>query len=259
MSTSSAKKVLITGASSGIGASLAHRYAQHGAHVWVAARRKDRLDALVHEIEQQQGKATAVVLDVQQADDLEEVIGALDDEVGGFDVVVANAGVGGGGRTASSIRYADAKRVFEINFMGAIATLLAAQQKMMARGRGQLVAVSSLAGEIALPVALDYGATKAGFSYFVRGMRHDLKSKGIGVTLILPGFVKSEMTDKNKFPMPFIITADQAAHIMWRGIEKNTAVVRFPLAYRLAFLFAGLVPSSLVGWAALRTAPPPAE
>lgn len=246
-------RILITGASSGIGAALARTYAARGDHVWLAARRRDRLDAEVAAITERGGVAHAVTLDVQDADAVEERVLALDEEAGGFDIVIANAGVGGKGATASGLRYADTKAVFEVNLLGTIATLLAAQQAMLSRGRGQLVAVSSLAGELPLPVALDYGTSKAALSYFVKAMRYDLAPRGVDVTLVHPGFVKSEMTDKNAFPMPFIVDTEKAARIVVRAIDKKAALVRFPLAYRLAFMFAGLVPMRLVAHLALKS------
>jgi short-subunit dehydrogenase len=256
MATHPPQRVLITGASSGIGAALARRLVARGDEVWVAARRRDRLDALVGELEQAGGKAHAVTLDVGELDTLASALAALDDEAGGFDLVIANAGIGGVGAAASGTHLDAARKVFDINFTGAIGTLLGAMHKMLPRGRGHLVAVSSLAGELPLPVALDYGTSKAGLSYFVRAMRHDLKPKGLDVTLVLPGFVTSEITDQNDFPMPFIIPAAKAADIIVRGIERRKKEVRFPLAYRLAFIVAGLLPLWLVGAIAVKGAPP---
>jgi short-subunit dehydrogenase len=244
------KKVLITGASSGIGAALARHMAARGDEVWLAARRMDRTSEIVEEIRAAGGAAHAVELDVQDADALENAIAALDAEAGGFDIVVANAGVGGKGATASGLRYADVKKVFAINFNGAVATLLAAQRPMLERKRGHLVAISSLAAELPLPVALDYGTAKAALSYWVQAMRLDLAPRGVDVTLIHPGFVKSEMTAKNNFPMPFILDAEDAARLMARAIDRKAAVLRFPIAYRLAFALAKLLPLSLVGFIA---------
>lgn len=239
-------KVLITGASSGIGAALARHYGRRGDAVWLAARRVDRLASEVEAIRAAGGTAHAVSLDVEQADAVEAAVLQLDAEAGGFDIVIANAGVGGKGATASGLRYGDVRKVLAINFTGAVATLLAAQQPMLARGRGHLVAVSSLAAELALPVALDYGATKAGLSYFTEAMRLDLAPRGVKVTLVHPGFVKSEMTDKNAFPMPFILGTDEAAAVIARGVDRGAARVRFPLAYLAAFALAKRLPLSLV-------------
>lgn len=239
-------KVLITGASSGIGAALARHYARRGDHVWLAARRAERLDDEVAAIRTANGTAHAVPLDVEDAEALEPALLRLDADAGGFDVVIANAGVGGKGATASRLRYHDVKKVLAINFTGAVATLLAAQQPMLARGRGHLVAISSLAAELALPIALDYGAAKAGLSYFTEAMRLDLAPRGVQVTLVHPGFVKSEMTAKNKFPMPFILDTDDAAALIVRGVDRGAPRVRFPLAYTAAFALAKRLPLSFV-------------
>ncbi|MCC7071423.1 MAG: SDR family NAD(P)-dependent oxidoreductase [Deltaproteobacteria bacterium] len=249
-------KVLITGASSGIGAALARHYARRGDHVWLAARRADRLADEVASIRSADGTAHAVPLDIEDAEALEPALLELDTKVGGFDAVIANAGVGGKGTTASRMRYHDVKKVLAINFTGAIATLLAAQQPMLARGRGHLVAVSSLAAELALPIALDYGAAKAGLSYFTEAMRLDLAPRGVQVTLVHPGFVKSEMTAKNRFPMPFILDTDEAAALIVRGVDRGAARVRFPLAYVAAFALAKRLPLSLVAKVAQAQAKP---
>lgn len=251
-------RILITGASSGIGAALAREWATRGAHVWLAARRADRLQEQVSAIAAAGGVAHAVTLDVQRLDELERLIGELDDEVGGFDVVVANAGIGGKGTTASGTSFADARPVFDVNLLGAVATLLAAQKPMLERKRGRLVAVSSLAGLVPLPVALDYGAAKAGLSYFVRAMRHELLGRGITVTLVEPGFVKSEMTDQNDFPMPFMMPSEKAARVIVGRVERGAALVRLPAFYRWLFVVVRLLPLWLVSRVALATTKPPA-
>ncbi len=250
------KNVLITGASSGIGAALARRYAGRGDRVWLAARRVDRLGAEVDAIRSAGGTAQAVPLDVEDAEALEPALHKLDADAGGFDVVIANAGVGGRGTTASRLRFGDVKRVLAVNFTGAVATLLAAQQPMLARGRGNLAVVSSLAAELALPIALDYGAAKAGLSYFTEAMRLDLAPRGVRVTLVHPGFVKSEMTAKNRFPMPFILDTDAAAALIVRGVDRGAARVRFPFAYTAAFALAKRLPLSLVARVAQARATP---
>ena len=145
------------------------------------------------------------------------------------------------------------KDVLAINFVGAISTILAAQQPMLARGRGHIVVVSSLAGELALPVAPEYGATKAGLSYYVEAMRHDLARHGVRVTLVHPGFVKSEMTEQNAFAMPFIVETDAAAALIVHAIRRRTARLRFPLAYRLAFALAAILPRRLIAHLAIQS------
>jgi short-subunit dehydrogenase len=244
--------ILITGASSGIGAALARHYGSRGDVVWLAGRRTAHLQTEVDAITARGGTAHAVTLDVERADDMESELAALDAQAGGFDVVVVNAGVGGSGATASSLRFKDARQVLSVNYVGAIASILGALQPMLQRRRGHIAVVSSLAGIVPLPIALDYGSTKAGLTYFVESMRGDLRTHGINVTLVLPGFVHSEMTSDNQFPMPFIITAEDAARRMASAIDAKKQTLRFPFAYRAMFAVVGMLPTSLVGWLALR-------
>jgi short-subunit dehydrogenase len=244
--------ILITGASSGIGAALARHYGSRGDVVWLAGRRTAHLQTEVDAIRARGGTAHAVTLDVERADHMESELAALDAQAGGFDVVVVNAGVGGKGATPSSLRFADAKQVLQVNYVGAIASILGALQPMLQRRRGHIAVVSSLAGIVPLPIALDYGSTKAGLSYFVEAMRSDLRAHGVDVTLVLPGFVHSEMTSDNKFPMPFIISAEDAARRIASAIDAKKHTLRFPFAYRAMFAVVALLPTSLVGWLAMK-------
>ncbi len=238
-------KALITGASSGIGAKLAERVALRGYETWVAARRRDPLDQLVAEIGAKSGRAHVVVLDVSQPEVAEGLVADLDREVGGFDLVIANAGIGEAAKPASELALADVRRIFETNFMGALATLLPPMRSMVARGRGHLVGISSLAAEIAMPVAAAYGTSKAALSFFLASAALDLESHGVSVTDVHPGFVRTPLTDKNTFKMPFMVEVDEAAKIIDRGIQNKKRVVRFPFALTSAITGSSLLPHGL--------------
>jgi short-subunit dehydrogenase len=238
-------KALITGASSGIGAKLAERIAARGYETWVAARRRDALDQLVADIGARGGRAHAFVLDVSQPEHAETLVAGLDREVGGFDLVIANAGIGENATPASELALADVRRIFETNFMGALATLLPPMRSMVVRGSGQLVGISSLAAEIAMPVAAAYGTSKAALSFFLQSATLDLESRGVSVTDVHPGFVRTPLTDKNKFKMPFIVEVEDAAKIIDRGIQKKKRVVRFPLALTSAISGSSVLPHAL--------------
>ena len=252
------QKALITGASSGIGAALARRMAARGVEVWLAARRADKLADVVRDIEAKGGRAHAVELDVSDPPTTTRRVVELDDQIGGIDVVVANAGVGGGGKPVSRMTYDDAARVFQTNLLGALATILPLVPRLLERAkggrRGQIVAVSSLSAEIALPVAPDYGASKAALSFFLEGAQGELPSKGVDVTIVHPGYVKTDLTANNKFPMQFLLELDEAAEVIDRAIERRVLKVRFPLGLVGMITVGKWAPVSLRGRVVRRSA-----
>jgi short-subunit dehydrogenase len=235
-------RALITGASSGIGAALARRLALRGFEVWLAARRLPDLEKEARAIESEGGRARALSLDVSKPEAAGEAVAALDHEIGGFDLVVANAGVGGPQKPVAQQTLAAFREVIEINLLGAVATILAVVPGMVARGRGHIVGISSLAAECPLPAGADYGTSKAALSFFLASAASDLIPRGVWVTDVHPGFVKTPLTAKNKFPMPFIVELDEAARIIDRGIERRKRVVRFPGPLGAAITGGNLLP-----------------
>jgi short-subunit dehydrogenase len=240
-----ARRCLLTGASSGIGSALARRLAGRGVEVWLAARRREALEAEVTSIVRAGGRAHAVTLDVSDVAGTERRVVELDEEVGGFDLVVANAGIGGSQRPVAEETLANVTRVFETNFFGALATFLPLVPRMIARGGGHVVGVSSLAAEVPLPTAADYGTSKAALSFFLESAAADLIPRGVAVTIVHPGFVRTPLTDRNKFKMPFLVELDDAAAIIDRGIQKKARIVRFPLGLSAPIASSKLMPRAL--------------
>lgn len=232
---------LITGASSGIGRELALALAARGTLVVVAARRADKLVDLVATIEAAGGRARALVLDVASAP--EQVIAAVqavDDEVHGLDLVVANAGIGQA-RSAKRATWADVGPVLQTNLIGAIATLCAVIPRMVERGRGHVVGVSSLAGYRGLPAGAAYSASKAALSTYLEGARVDLRGTNVHVTDVRPGFIETPMTESQSF-VPLRMTADAATRRILRAIDDREAVAAFPLPLRAALSASRLLP-----------------
>jgi short-subunit dehydrogenase len=223
------KTAVVTGASSGIGRALAPLLAKRGFEVWVAARRRPELEKLAGEIASQGGVAHAFELDVSRPEETEAKVRELDREIGGFDLVVANAGIGLGAVPVAQEKLSDVRVLMETNLLGAVATLLPVIPGMIERGRGHLVGVSSLAAETPLPAAAAYGTSKAAFSFWLESAASDLKPRGLDVTIVHPGFVKTPLTDKNAFPMPFLVDVDDAARIIDRAILRRARMCRFPL------------------------------
>lgn len=238
------ERALITGASSGLGRGVALALARRGTEVWVAARREDMLRSLCDEIATAGGRAHAVVLDVGRADETAARVAALDAEIGGLDLVLANAGIGPPIR-AQSMTWERVRPTFEVNVMGCIATLTGVLPAMLARGRGHVAAVSSVGGFRGLPTAAAYCATKAAVSTFLEGIRIDLRGTPIAVTDVRPGFVKTPMTEQSKTPMPWLMDLDDGVAAIVRGLDRKQAVVAFPWQLVSLASVGRLVPSAV--------------
>ncbi|MBK8325748.1 MAG: SDR family NAD(P)-dependent oxidoreductase [Moraxellaceae bacterium] len=221
------KTVIITGASSGIGAALATAFASKGYNLGLAARRIDKLEALARQLEDIYHVQVAIVaLDVQQDAQVAPALSRLAQELGQVDIVVANAGVTGVRRSGSGNIEID-KTIFQTNVIGAIATLDAATKIFLAQGHGHLVGMSSFSAFSPLPTSAAYSASKAALTNYMNAMRLELINKKINVTVIHPGFIKTDIAPHmDKYP--FVIEADIAAQQMVRAIEINKANVIVP-------------------------------
>jgi NADP-dependent 3-hydroxy acid dehydrogenase YdfG len=245
------RTAVITGASSGLGRGLAEWFADRGVKVWAAARRKDALETLREACAARGGQLVPLRLDVADARNTLRTLERVDEESGGVDLVVANAGVAGI-TDARKLAWPDVERIIGINVTGAAATLSALLPRMVARGRGHLVGVSSLAAWRGLPRSAAYSASKAFLATFLEGLRVDLAQTGVKVTSIHPGFVKSEMTRKNKHPMPFLLETDEAVALMGRAIVRQDAEFAFPWQLSSMMRLAKVLPNGLWNVAARR-------
>lgn len=236
------RTALITGASSGIGRGLCRALAESGTQVIACARRGGELDALIAEINAQPGwgRARALVLDVADTEATRAAVKQADADVGGLDLVVANAGVGAppGVPTWS---WEALGAACQINFVGAAATLTAALPQMVARRRGHLVGMSSLASFGALPGASAYCAPKAGLSMLLDCLRLDLRNSGVAVTAIHVGFVRTPMLDHAQHALPQLLSVDVAVAAMLARLPARPAEINLPQPLALGTrLFAGL-------------------
>lgn len=222
------RRALITGASSGIGEALAKNLAARGIHVILTARRLPLLKKVAATINEAGGKATAFRLDVADADETAKTIRALDRKFGGIDLVIANAGVGIPRDLPHSWSWEAVKAATHINYAGALATITALLPRMVQRGRGHVVAMSSLAAYTALPDAAGYSSPKAGLSRFMECLALDLQNTGVAVTTIHVGFVATPIVAKSTIPLPFIMSAESAADYMARRILKQKREINFP-------------------------------
>jgi short-subunit dehydrogenase len=225
---SEGKVAFITGASSGFGRGLALRFTRQGYALGLAARRVEMLDTLAEEIRALGGRVGVYPTDVADRDALLTAIGKCEAELGPIDLLIANAGVGTRAQP-EALDSREVERVMKINFLGAVTATEGVLKGMLERGRGQIVVVSSLASFQGLSLHGSYCASKAAMNGFFESLRLDVAKRGVDVTLITPGFVKTEMTAHSPYPMPFLMELEPALDIMVRGILKRKRLVSFPM------------------------------
>jgi short-subunit dehydrogenase len=234
-STLAGATVWVVGASSGIGAALAAELDARGASVAVTARRKDRLDEL------SRGRMAVVPADVTDPDAVDAAAEEVRRVLGEPDVVVLNAGFWEQTDASAWDRDVFARHV-EVNLLGMNNCLGAVLPGMVARGHGRIVGVASVAGDPGLPGAEAYGAPKAAPHTLLEALRVALRPRGVTVTTVAPGFVRTELTAKNDFPMPFIVEPERAARAICDGLERGRQEIVFPLPMALLMKAARLVP-----------------
>jgi len=226
--------VFLTGASSGIGAALASEFARRGATLGLVARRQAALDAIVAQIP---GRHHVYAVDVTDRDALITAARAFDDVTGGTDLVVANAGISVGVLTE---HYEDLDAfgdVFETNVLAMAYTFHPFIARMRARGRGTLVGIGSVAGIRGLPGSEAYCASKAAVISYCESLRVELKRSAVKVVTISPGFVRTPLTAKNPYRMPFLMEpadfARQAVDAMLAGVSYRVIPWQMGVVARL--------------------------
>lgn len=237
--------VLVTGASSGIGAALATRFARPGRSLSLCGRDATRLEAVASACRARGAQVHAAVVDVADRAAVSSWIAARD-AAAPIDLAIANAGISGGtsgGAAPDGLAEPRAQHdaIMAINVEGVVNTVNASLAAMAPRRRGQVAIMSSLASFRGFPGAPAYCASKAMVRVWGEALRADAARAGIEVCVVCPGYVRSAMTDRNDFPMPFLLEADRAAAIIERGLARNLARIVFPLRlYVLLRLFSAL-------------------
>lgn len=240
MTSMDRRRVWITGASSGIGAALANELADRGAVVAISARREDKLN------EVSGGRMTVVPLDVTDHEAVLTAASTVRAAIGEIDVIVLNAGAW----TQTDVNEWDAaafRQQVEVNLLGANSGIAAVLPRMLERRSGQIVIMASVAGYRGIPGSEAYGSTKAALLHLAEALRSDLAPAGIHVQAVSPGFVKTDLTDANAFPMPFLIEPDEAARSIADGMESSRPEIVFPLPMAVTMRLAKLVPQRLWG------------
>lgn len=237
--------VLITGASSGIGKALALHYAKQGSALALIGRDRARLDSTAEECRRLGANAHSALIDVRRREAMAEWIGAID-RASPIDLVFANAGLMAGTPADGHIEPADAGHgVIETNVLGVLNTVQPLLPAMMARGRGQIAIVSSIAAFIPLPDSPSYCASKSAVLAYGLSLRAALTSHGIAVSVICPGYVTTPMMLRESGPKPFVMPPERAVARIVTGLKRNRPVIAFPFLFALATRMHGLLPDRL--------------
>ena len=222
------KTAWLTGASTGIGRAVALRLAAEGWRVAASARNAEALAALAAEAPP--GAIAPYPLDVTGRDACLACAERIERELGPLDLAIFNAGTHRP-MAAQEFSSATVRTLLDINVMGVAHGLEAVLPRLIARKAGRVMIVASIAGYRGLPTAAAYGASKAALINMAEALRPELLEQGVVLQLVNPGFVKTPLTDKNRFPMPFLISAEQAAEAILRGMRSDRFEIAFPSVF----------------------------
>lgn len=231
------KRYWLVGASEGLGLALARLMSEAGAELVLSARSAEALEVAVASLP---GKAQALPVDVGSSESVE----AAATRLGELDGMVFLAGVYWPMRAQDWDAKA-AEAMANVNFTGCVRAVGAALPGMLARGRGHVVITGSLSGFRGLPGAIGYAASKAGTMVLAESMYADLRKSGIAVQLANPGFIRTRLTAKNDFSMPFIMEPDAAARIIFRHMQSDRFKISFPTAFSWLFRGSQVLPDWL--------------
>jgi len=222
-------RAIITGASTGIGRALAIGLARRGVAVGLVARSEVRLGALADEIRTAGGTAVVAPADVSERDAVFDAVSTIESELGVLDLAIANAGIGQEQDDLDAAEY-----LYRVNLFGAVSLFRAVLPGMRKEGRGHLVGIASIAGYQAFPGRGAYCGSKAAMRMELEALRAELGPEGIAVTCVNPGFIRTPLTDRHEFDMPFLMDAEPAARRILGAIRKRKAVYDFP--WRMSML-----------------------
>lgn len=238
------KRIWIIGASSGIGEALAYELGRRGAVLALSARRLELLHKVERSIREAGGRAHVFPADVTRRQDLRETAQKIEKELGPLDILIANAG---SHIETTPLRFNSEEylSLMQLNYGGMLHSIEAVLPEMIARKSGHIVAVASLSGYRGLPTAGAYGASKSAMIHFLESFRFHVEEVGLSVSIVNPGFVRTPLTDKNDFPMPFLMEPEPAARIVCNGIEKRKKEISFPFPFNYLLKCARVLPYPL--------------
>ena len=231
------KKIWITGASSGIGKALAEKFSLEGWKVAISARRKEILDEMA-----EKENIFSYPLDVTNQNQIEDVFSKIINDFGGLDLCVFSSGTYDP-KLEQEINIKQNKFVMETNFFGVLYCIKTVEKYFKEKKEGHISIVSSIAGYRGLPNSSGYGPSKAALTNLTESLYFDFKKHNVRISLVSPGFIKTPLTDKNEFQMPFIKSPEFAAEKMFNGLTKTKAFeIHFPKALTVILKFLRILP-----------------
>lgn len=235
-------RIVITGASSGLGKHLALGYASSDNELLLLARREGKLEEVAVQCRTRGAKVETIASDVNDFDAMHRIGRQLANST--IDRIILNAGISVG-HSEGVTPFNDFHRLFKTNFLSVHALLESIIPKMIEQKSGEIVFISSLASLMSMPTSVAYSSSKRALNAYAEGLRYQLKPYGIDVMNILPGFIDSEMTQKNQFKMPFLLTTDAGVKRIMHAIEKKKHFYPFPFRFYLLIRATSLLPQFL--------------
>lgn len=240
------RRILITGASSGLGAALAEAYATPGKKLVLIGRNQQRLTAVAGSSAQKGATTEMIGLDIRDTDRFLSEIERIDAE-DPLDLAIFCAGIGGISSPDHASETSErVKEVAEVNFLAPLLGAALVAELMAARGRGQIVLIGSIAQHFPLPMSPSYSAAKAGLAMFSEGLRIRIANYGVKVTLVSPGFIDTPMNHDMEAPKPFLMTAQRAADVIRRRVEGGAKRIVIPWQFAVIGAIAAFLPRFLI-------------
>ena len=235
------KVIWITGGSTGIGKAIAIKFSKNGWDVAISARRLELLD----EISKQNQNVFSFPLDVTNKDNCHKVFSEIKNKLGKIDLCVFSTGTWDP-KKEKEIDVEQIENVMKVNFFGTLNSIKSVEKYFKDLGKGHISIVSSIAGYRGLPNSTGYGPSKSALNNLAESLYFDFKRYGVRVSLISPGFIKTPMTDKNDFKMPFLKTTEYAADKIYDGlVNSNAFEIHFPKQLTLVLKFLKILPNWL--------------
>ena len=232
---------LIIGGTFGIGYELSKIYLKKSKNLIILGRNNEKLDEISKEFSNSQTNVITKKLDVTSIEQCKQTLTSIIDELGSLDLIIYSSGFYKPNNTFD-VDLDLYRKTIEVNFMGLINVMSVILPFLKQQQNGHIAMISSLAGFFGLPNSSGYGPSKAAMMNYSESIYNDCRNNNIDVSIINPGFVKTRLTDQNKFKMPFLMSAEEAAKIIYNGLEKKKYDITFPFMMSLIFKTLRILP-----------------